>query len=203
MDKSITKRFTDLDWQKRTLIGAITALPIKDKESIFKAISFAEQKHEGQFRTDESRSKYIIHPIRVAKILIEEAKVTDPAILIAGLLHDIIEDCNVSVAEIKKLFGNETADIVASLSKNLFTSKEEYWLHFEDAPTNVKLVKASDRLDNLQGLADYGVTKTWPKDRIEGYLAETEKYILPIAKDAAPSLSKKLEEVMSFIKAGL
>jgi (p)ppGpp synthase/HD superfamily hydrolase len=203
MMKSVKRRFNDLDWQRQALIKAINAMPIPDKEPIFRALAFAEEKHEGQFRQNRIRSKYIIHPIRVARILIEEAGVRDADVLIAGLLHDTIEDCNVSRSEIGRLFGGRVAAVVASVSKNSFGSEEEYWLHFKDASLDDKLVKASDRLDKLRSITDEGATEIWPEGRIEACIVQTERYMLPMAKDANAVLAERLEQLVSSIRVGV
>ena len=68
-----------------------------DVEKIKLAYSFAEESHQGQFR--QSGDKYILHPTEVAKILIDMKMDTDS--IVAGILHDIVEDTFITLADIE------------------------------------------------------------------------------------------------------
>ncbi len=74
-----------------------------DREMVMKAYKFAEKAHEGQTRV--SGEPYITHCVSVAAIL-AELKVP-PAVLIAGLLHDTVEDSSTTTLDIKNNFGEE------------------------------------------------------------------------------------------------
>lgn len=78
-----------------------------------KAYEFAEKAHRGQYR--KSGEQYIIHPVQVAGILADLEM--DPSTVAAGFLHDVVEDTNVSIEEIKKEFGNEIAMLVDGVTK--------------------------------------------------------------------------------------
>jgi guanosine-3',5'-bis(diphosphate) 3'-pyrophosphohydrolase len=93
-------------------------------EIIEKAYNFASKFHEGQIR--KSGEPYIIHPLSVAKILVELG--LDEITLTAALLHDIVEDTDVTLGEIKAIFGDEVASLVdgvTKLSRIEYVSKEE------------------------------------------------------------------------------
>ena len=82
-------------------------------ELIKKAYEFAKEKHFGQKRL--TGEDYIIHPLNVAYIL---ASINaDSETICAGLLHDVIEDCNVPKEEIIALFGQDIADLVDGVTK--------------------------------------------------------------------------------------
>ncbi len=127
-----------------------------EEEQIWKAYEFAKKKHEGQFR--KSGEPYFTHPAEVAYIL-AELKMDVPTI-IAGLLHDVVEDTDTTVEEIEKEFGKEVAFIVKGVTKlegYRFSSKEE-----RDAESfrnllislaediRVLIVKLADRLHNMR-----------------------------------------------------
>ena len=129
-----------------------------EEEQVRKAYEFAKKKHEGQFR--KSGEPYFSHPAEVAYIL-AELKMDIPTI-IAGLLHDTVEDTDTSLEEIEKLFGKEVAFIVKGVTKledYRFQSKEE-----KDAEAfrnllislaediRVLIVKLADRLHNMRTL---------------------------------------------------
>ena len=75
---------------------------------------FAEQSHAGQVRKYTGEA-YITHPIRVAELVNEH--VQDDNVLCAALLHDVVEDCEVTIEEIEQLFGGEIAEYVWYLTK--------------------------------------------------------------------------------------
>ena len=84
-----------------------------DRELVMKAYRFAEKAHEGQSRA--SGEPYITHSVAVASIL-AELKVP-PAIVIAGLLHDTVEDTAITLVDIKNNFGEEVARLVDGVTK--------------------------------------------------------------------------------------
>ena len=85
----------------------------KDSDRIQKAIEMAKEAHEGQFRkTGES---YIVHPLAVKKILEEWGM--DKDTIIAGVLHDTIEDTDLRLDDIKKEFGESVAFLVDGVTK--------------------------------------------------------------------------------------
>ena len=95
-----------------------------DLALIEKAYKFAEAAHQGQVR--RSGEPYIIHPIAVAYKLVEFGM--DTPSVVAGLLHDVIEDTPVTYDDIVKAFGKEIANLtdgVTKLGKIPFSSREE------------------------------------------------------------------------------
>ncbi len=87
-------------------------LPRKDKALLLTAYKVAYRSHDGQSRKQiktvpvgDVRRKYIEHPIRVAKIMVEVFGVTDPVVLAMLLLHDVLEDTDTSIDDIDAAFG--------------------------------------------------------------------------------------------------
>ncbi len=70
----------------------------KDSERVAKAVTMAKKAHEGQFR--KTGEPYIIHPLAVKRILEEWGM--DEDTIIAGILHDTVEDTEITLGEIKK-----------------------------------------------------------------------------------------------------
>ncbi|MBO9541902.1 bifunctional (p)ppGpp synthetase/guanosine-3',5'-bis(diphosphate) 3'-pyrophosphohydrolase [bacterium] len=123
-----------------------------------RAYEFARAEHEGQFR--KSEEPYIIHPYEVALILAQlEA---DGATVAAGLLHDVLEDTEVTPDELAKMFGREVCKLVegvTKLEKLKFSSKEErqaenFRRMFVAMAKDVRviLIKLADRLHNMRTL---------------------------------------------------
>ena len=84
-----------------------------DLAKITQAYEVAEKAHEGQFRT--SGDPYITHPIAVASILLDYCMDTDT--ICAALLHDVVEDTEVALDELRKKFGGDVALLVDGVTK--------------------------------------------------------------------------------------
>lgn len=131
----------------------------ENKQKIVKAFHFAEKKHAGQKR--ENGDEYITHPYSVAKILVNMR--ADVPSVIAGILHDLIEDTDTKPEEIENAFGKEVASICFGLSK-IETIKKARREHLEEnenlrkmilsmeGDARIAFVKLADRLNNMQTL---------------------------------------------------
>ena len=84
-----------------------------DMEKIKHALSYASFKHSSQVR--ESGEPYIVHPIAVAEILLEYG--IDAGMICAALLHDVLEDTDTKITELKSVFGGEVAELVNGVSR--------------------------------------------------------------------------------------
>lgn len=121
------------------------------------ALIFARQKHRGQLR--DGGNPYIVHPIRVAKLVLTYKKSKDIEILVAGaLLHDTLEDTYTSYKELEEAFGEVVASLVMELTTASYVPKLEgkdvYLSRKMENMTNYALViKLADRLDNLSDLS--------------------------------------------------
>ena len=134
-------------------------------DKIKRAYHFADSSHKGQYR--KSGEPYIIHPLNTAIILTTVYADTDT--LIAGLLHDTIEDCSVEKEELEDLFGPVVANLVYGVSKLgriHFSTENEYLIDYykkiivgmsEDV--RVIIVKLADRLHNMRTLYALSVEK--------------------------------------------
>ena len=132
--------------------------PDADFVSLKKAYTFAEKAHEGQKRS--SGEDYIIHPLNVAGILCKMRM--DLNSIIAGLLHDVVEDCDISLDEIKETFSEDVANLVAGLTK---ISKIKFKTFEENQAENFRkmvvamatdlrviIIKLADRMHNMRTL---------------------------------------------------
>lgn len=141
----------------------VTDTYIKDQENIeliTQAFNYAQTKHEGQKR--KSGEPYLVHVASVAYIL-AKLKV-GPKTIAAGLLHDVIEDCDVDEQEFIQLFGEEIYNLVngvTKISKLKFKDEKEYQAEnhrkiFIAMAKDVRviLIKLVDRLHNMRTL-DY------------------------------------------------
>ncbi len=129
-----------------------------DFEKIERAYQCAKRQHEGQIRT--SGEPYICHPLEVAKLVYEFGLDTDS--IVAALLHDTIEDTDLTFADVKKEFGEGCANLVDGVTKLgqiPYTSKEEAQIEYlrkmflaMAKDIRVILIKLADRLHNVRTL---------------------------------------------------
>ena len=132
------------------------SFPRNQVHLIRQAYTFASKAHDGQERMDGK--PYINHPLEVARILVEMNMDTDS--ICAGLMHDVLEDCNIEKINIDKIFGKDVSDIVDGVSKigKLdFQSKAERNINsFQKMAlamakdVRVIVVKLADRLHNMR-----------------------------------------------------
>ena len=147
-------------YKKLNMLGE-KALQLYGDEGVKKikeAYAFAENAHKSQLRS--SGEPYIIHPLEVALILMDLGLDVDT--IVAGLLHDVVEDTGVPIEELTKLFGAEVADLVdgvTKLGKIAFKTKEEQQAEnlrkmFLAMAKDIRviIIKLADRLHNLRTL---------------------------------------------------
>ena len=130
-----------------------------DLEKITQAYKVAEKAHDGQLRT--SGDPYITHPLAVASILLDYCMDTDT--ICAALLHDTVEDTDVTLDELRKKFGEDVALMVDGVTKIglvPLVSKEEQQaenirkiLMAMSKDIRVIIIKLADRLHNMRTLA--------------------------------------------------
>ncbi|OGM96589.1 MAG: hypothetical protein A3B86_00695 [Candidatus Yanofskybacteria bacterium RIFCSPHIGHO2_02_FULL_38_22b] len=172
-------------------------LGTEDRDRIEWAYSLAKYYHRPQVR--DSGERYFEHCKSVAMILIEFAP-TSPSEIIMGLLHDICEDQFVPRGMMRQLFGEKIDEGLKLLSnqKTIFRTmakiekidrpKEEYFAMLMDAPLGVRKVKLADRLHNLKTLGECA------PEKIKRKVAETEKYIFPLAKKTDSKLFEAIRK---------
>ncbi len=153
----------------------------KDVDKVKKAYLFADEKHGMQVR--KTGEKYIIHPLNVAYIL--TSIYADVDTIMAGLLHDTVEDTDTTYEEIKDIFGEVVARLVDGVTKinNITLSTEnDYLIEYykkiivgmsEDV--RVIIVKLADRLHNMRTLYALSV----PRQKANA--KETIDILAPIA----------------------
>ena len=152
-----------------------------DNKLIMKAYNYAVEHHGDQCR--KSGEPYIIHPLNVAYILADIG--LDESTISAALLHDLVEDTEVTDADLRREFGNEIAEMVSGvtkLSNMLFTSIEEqqvedYRKMFLAMGKDIRviLIKLADRLHNMRTL------KFLKRDRQIANAKETMELYAPLA----------------------
>ncbi len=125
------------------------------------AIIYSTVMHTGDTRKD-GKTPYILHPLEVAQII--STITMDPETVTAGVLHDIVEDTDGSLKEIRSRFGDRVADLVASETENKFPDKDssETWIQRKEesllilknsTDIGVKILWLADKLSNIRSMA--------------------------------------------------
>ena len=152
-----------------------------NKEFIKKAFFFAKESHEGQFRV--SGEPYYEHPVSVAMILVDLGM--DDVTVASALLHDVLEDTEVTHEEMEKKFGKEVVELVegvTKLGKIPYSSKEEQQIEnlrkmFLAMAKDIRviIIKLADRLHNLRTM------KSMPDEKRREKALETMEIYAPLA----------------------
>ena len=120
-----------------------------------KAIHFAASRHAGQLRKGTT-VPYIVHPLETMQIL--RSMHADTNLLIAGLLHDTVEDTETAIDEIVETFGTDVAALVGGHSEDKSKTWKERKTHaireLAGASRRMKLLVMADKVSNLRSMAD-------------------------------------------------
>jgi (p)ppGpp synthase/HD superfamily hydrolase len=117
------------------------------------AIALALRAHAGQVRKGDGQLPYVVHPVTVALIL--SRYTADEDTIIAGLLHDTLEDTTVTEDELGREFGAKVRDLVADVSESPLpglsweTRKTRYLRHLQTASRGALLIAGADKIANL------------------------------------------------------
>ncbi len=201
-EKELHGRFEDFDNFSELLEGIQQYNPNADLDMIHKACVVAYESHRGQTRA--SGEPFFTHCYEVAKILASLRM--DSHTIIAGLLHDSVEDTTVSINYIRKEFDDETAEIVESVTKlehspvESFNTDEEgkraenirKVLLATSKDVRVIIVKLADRLHNMRTL------KHLPEHKRLVIAQETMNIYAPIAQKLGINSMKAELEDLSF-----
>lgn len=147
-------------------------------ERIFKAINFAAAAH-GEQKRKVTKVPYIIHPCMVGMILQQAGFEED--VVVAGILHDVVEDTKVGLPVIRQEFGDYVGDLVEALTDPTGLSyrnlKEHQAQRFFNATPEVKAMKAADMLYNIydkmyairEGQDPWSILQCNKEDAVWGY----------------------------------
>ena len=164
------------------LLSVLRDASSSDVYHIQRAYDIAERAHHGQQR-DEG-TPFIAHPLRVACIVAQELRHREPDLICGALLHDVVEDSAITLAEIAEACGDTVAYYVELLTKEKAPSDADkrpinrrYIRRIADTSREALLIKLADRLDNLRSLQ---WLDDW--DKRKKYLLETYWLYLPPAQ---------------------
>ncbi len=167
-------------------------------ERLQSAVLWAAQLHSGQWRDGDVPVPYVCHPLEVLTLLRYVGGVTDEDLLLAAVLHDILEETVATREEIEAAFGMEVAQLVSELTRSEPTQsdiaglgKDEIWelrssrllAEIRSMSPRAQTVKLCDRLSNLRESA---YTKRGKKRK--RYVAQTWKILDIVPRSTNPAL---------------
>ena len=171
-----------------------------DYKNIANAYTLSKNAHAGQFR--ENKEPYFNHPVEVSYL--SALAGADSTTIKAALLHDVVEDTDISLKTINSLFGKEVAYLVdgmtADFNSHHPTYKENHRKKIAKYSINdprLNLILVSDRFSNirtLDGLIDRPFELK--KERQKRILESTKEFILPIAYLFCPKLYKNINTMV-------
>ncbi len=192
--------------RKETFFGLISTIyPTLDWR--YRLIEKAYDDAEGAFKEKhrDSGELYFEHLRGVAMILISRLYVTDHRLIIAALLHDIVEDCpRWPIEKLQKEYGGEIAELISWMTKPHISlcggNREEvervYHERFEYAPRGFFIIKMADRLHNLITLWD-----GYPEEKRKRKILETRICYLPWARKNL-ILHEEIDEALTILESG-
>ena len=144
------------EWENR-IDKLINGKPVDEAKRLRASVEFAKKAHEGAFRKS-THEPYIVHPYEVCLVA---ATVTDDVdVLIAALLHDVVEDTDYTAEDIRARFGDRVTSFVADESEDKMENipkamswiirKEKFLDHLKNAPVESKTICMSDKISNLR-----------------------------------------------------
>lgn len=149
---------TEWENQINSLIGSLDR---EDAARLQKGVDFAKKAHAGDIRKS-SKEPYIVHPYEVCIVVSTVTK--DADVLVAALLHDVVEDTEHTLEEIRSIFGDRVAGFVADESEDKLDNipkamswiirKEKFIDHLNNAPRESKSICLGDKVSNLRSMVE-------------------------------------------------
>ena len=138
---------------------------------VLDAAVFAAEKHARQRRKGAAEEPYINHALEVAHLIAAHTDPPDPNLIMAGLLHDTIEDTGVTAAELEERFGADVAGLVLEVTDDKSWPKEtRKALQVQNAPKKsprAQVIKLADKIANLRSILE--APPDWSYERKRQY----------------------------------
>jgi len=162
--------------------GLRRRLPAQVTVEIARAVEFAAAHHGDQQRP--TGVPYLEHLLEAVQILVEGAGVTACDVIVAAVLHDVVEDTTCTLADVAAEFGPQVAELVGWVTipdpgpgEDRQAVRQAHLARLRDAPRDARLVKLADRMSNVQTLRNLCRPRQGP------YYEQTVAYIVPLAAD--------------------
>ncbi len=165
------------------------------------AAVFAALKHQYQRRAGYDKLPYLNHLLKVAEALIRIGGERDEPLLLAGLLHDVLEDTDATYEELAARFGREVADIVLELTDDMsIPYMERKWLQVKKADQlseKARKIRIVDKSTNIRDILTYPLD--WPLEKKVNYLENSIQVVARI-RGGNPRLDAWFDETVAWAK---
>lgn len=178
-----------------------------DYPLLLEAYQFAKKAHAGlsQTRHQDTNIPYIVHPLRMVIRMYSQYYLKDINMLIAALLHDVVEDTDVSQKTIEAEFGKKVGQYVKALTRKKDPREEEFpeikyhnkikaIAAYMNKPYKLRVLKLQDIMDNM-GDWPYISAKSSIVKKLPRWLSEFQKVYLPLAESVGPKYVKPMKRI--------
>ncbi|MFZ9848658.1 MAG: HD domain-containing protein [Flavobacteriales bacterium] len=152
---------------------------------LFKALNYSAEQHKAQRRKGMESVPYINHPIKVTNIITQFIPDASDDLICAAILHDVVEDTDATIDDIKNKFGDAIASIVQEVTDDKSISKaESRRKQIENAPKlsyNAKIIRVCDKISNVRDICGENIPDWDYKTKIE-YLNWAEQVVYALDK---------------------
>ena len=173
-----------------------------DLVRLLDAASYAARQHRSQRRKGVDATPYINHPLEVARIL-GVAGVTDVEVLMAAILHDVIEDTNAASGDLLERFGERVTGMVEEVTDDKQLPKAErkrqQVLNAPGRSDGARMIKIADKIANLRDLVD--APPVWSEDRMAAYVMFAED-VARGCRRVEPRLDEMFDDAVIAVRQG-
>lgn len=178
--------------------------PSQNSNKILSALELAKNAHGNQTRSDGSL--YIIHPLRVAILLLEMEKNLTSDLIIAALLHDVLEDTKLDEQYIQQIFNSDVLRMLRSVTRyrspyetpdERKVGKMKKWKTTMDSDLSIRLIKTYDYLDNIMSWKFIKQNQPHIK-KIPRWLMEAQQMYLPLAKITSEKAFLRMQQEIDY-----
>jgi (p)ppGpp synthase/HD superfamily hydrolase len=156
------------------------SIPAAPVQRILAAAKFAAEKHAAQKRKGAAAEPYVNHLIEVAQLIAGSSEWLDTNLVMAGFLHDTIEDTGTTAEELERAFGSDVTALVVEMTDDKSLPKEvRKALQVEDAPhlsVRAQVIKLADKTANLRSILA-SPPATWSRERQREYFAWARRVV--------------------------
>ena len=178
---------------------------VEGLERVALAYLLAARAHAGQRRKGAGDIPYVNHVAEVARLVAAEGGSEDA--VIAAILHDVVEDSAMTLADVEQDFGLEVSALVAALTDDPAWAdlpaperKRRQAARLPEAPKAARMIKIADQTSNLHDLARD--PSAMPPAAARGYL-DASREVVAACRDASPALAARFDEAAARLESVL
>lgn len=159
---------------------ATTPPHLESLQKVLHAAQYAAEKHAQQRRKGATAEPYVNHVLEVARMVAEALPEPDPNLVIAALLHDVVEDAGVTRADLVAEFNEDVASLVMEVTDDKSLPKQERKrLQVEHAPhktVRAQMIKLADKISNLRAMLN-SPPEGWDLQRRKEYVIWADRVV--------------------------